>query len=490
MRYLLPALLLSGCASVRPPASLPTAGGAPPPTTVVVRGTAANAGPRDSVRLWYNPQPGRSGRTSVKAPIGAEGKFELKLTGLAQAIDAQLGCGSWFETVFLAPGDSLLLAFDRQQLFETLRFAGRGAYANTYLTRAQRQFDYTPGSWPEEQYHDLPPAEFRQRADARHQQQLDTLAAYHARQPLPDALLRTRRQVLAVQHGTSLLRYVAAQRLATQQEVPLPANYYDFLARLPLRDYYFPTCSSALVDPLAHLLHSYAEVRLLPPSGRLPTAPGTADRLYAQATADFGDTPARDDLLSGVLTRELGSHSETGLQAVQAIWPTFRARTHDSAAVREVRQALRRNTPLQPGNLAPEFRLRDASGQAVSLTDFRGKVVYLDFWYSHCAPCLAEAPAATVLKKQFAGREVVFLYVSIDHDAALWQRTLAKHSLAGPNSVHLLDAEGWQAARPFQVSGYPSYWIIGRDGRIWRGDAPRPSAGAATVAALEQALAE
>jgi hypothetical protein len=56
--------------------------------------------------------------------------------------------------------------------------------------------------------------------------------------------------------------------------------------------------------------------------------------------------------------------------------------------------------------------------------------------------------------------------------------------------VHLLDKGGWQAARPFHVGGYPNYWIIGRDGRIRRGDAPRPSAGAATVAALELALAE
>jgi thiol-disulfide isomerase/thioredoxin len=126
----------------------------------------------------------------------------------------------------------------------------------------------------------------------------------------------------------------------------------------------------------------------------------------------------------------------------------------------------------------------------VTLSSFRGKVVYLDFWYSHCVPCLAEAPAAALLKKQFLGRDVVFLYISIDENAALWQRTMAKHRLASPNSVHLLDQEGWLAARPFHVGSYPSYWIIGRDGRIRQGDAPRPSAGATVVAALEQALAE
>lgn len=194
-------------------------------------------------------------------------------------------------------------------------------------------------------------------------------------------------------------------------------------------------------------------------------------------------------VVSEALAKELYSHSETGLAAVQAILPTFRARTRDSMSVRDVRQALRATVPLQVGNQAPDFRLTDADGKAVSLRDFRGKVVYLDFWYSHCAPCLAEAPAGITLKKQFLGRDVVFLYVSIDGDANLWHRTIARHALASTNSVHLLDKEGWQAARPFQVAGYPSYWIIGRDGRIRRGDAPRPRAGAETVAALEEALA-
>lgn len=392
--------------------------------------------------------------------------------------------------MYLTPGDSLEATFDQKNVWETLRFTGRGAYANTYLTRAQRQFDYAPDNSPEALYHDLEPAEFRQRVDARQQQQLDTLAAYHAHLPLPEALLRSRHQVLAVQHGTSLLRYVAMQKNTARREPQLPADYYNFLAGLSLREYYFPACAASLADPLAHFFYSYGSARLLLPSGQLATAPGTAEQLYAQATADFGDTPARDYVVRGVLERELYSQSGTSQAAVRAILPMFLARTQDSTSVRDVRRALQATTPLQPGNVAPDFRLADAEGKPVSLRDFRGKVVYLDFWYSHCAPCLAEAPAGIILKKRFLGRDVVFIYVSIDVDAGLWQRTMTKHALASPNSVHLLDAEGWLAARPFQVAGYPSYWIIGRDGRIRRGDAPRPSAGATIVAALEQALAE
>jgi len=426
----------------------------------------------------------------VKAPLGPTGAFELEIKDPAGPIDAQLALGSFFETVFFTPGDSQVVAIDRQDAWGSLRFSGRGAYANTYLTRAQRQFDYNSESKPESQTADMSPVEFRKRADAQLQQQLDTLASYHARQPLPNALLRTRRQVLALHHATSLLHYAVAQHREPKGSASLPADYYDFLARLPLRDYYYPTISSSIVDPLAHLLFAYIKARLLLPTGQLDTAPGTAERLYNQATADFGDTPARDYVLSRTLVGELYRHSSTSLAAVQAILPTFWAHTRDSMSVREVRQAWQKSAPLQAGSMAPTFRLNNAEGRAVTLNDFRGKVVYLDFWYSNCRPCLAEASAAQALKKKFLGQDVAFLYISIDLGAALWRRTIAKYALDSPNSVHLLDPEGWLAARPFQIAGYPSYWIIGRNGRIRRGDAPRPSAGTETVLALEQALAE
>jgi peroxiredoxin len=492
MKYFFPTLLLCGCASMRPqPPALGTA--AAPPTTVLLLGRVAHPVPADTVRVTYNPQPGRGRNTSVKAPVDSAGTFRLELCGLTGPIDAQLSStrGSWFQTVCFTPGDSLTIEYDRQQFLETIRFTGRGAYANTYLSRAQRQFDYaTPGTKPEEQDRSLPPAAYQARVQALLQQQLDTLAAYQAHQPLPDALLRSRRQVLAVRHATSLLRYVTAEKRRTQREPQLPAGYYDFLNQLPLREYYLPNVAASLYDPLAHFLVGYQNARLLPPSGRLPTAPDAAERLYAQATADFGDTPARDYVVSTVLTSELSSHAATSLAAVQAVLPTFWDCTRDSLSVREVRAAMRANTPLQPGNLAPEFRLTSADGKAVSLKDLRGKVVYIDFWYSSCKPCLAEAPAAQELKKKFLGQDVVFLYISIDQGPALWHRTIAKYALDSPNSVHLQDPEGWLAARPFHVSGYPSYWIIGRDGRIRQGAAPRPSAGSTAVAALEQALAE
>jgi peroxiredoxin len=203
----------------------------------------------------------------------------------------------------------------------------------------------------------------------------------------------------------------------------------------------------------------------------------------------LGLTRARDQAMYQLLSYEAVAGNPA---AVLAAYPTFRAQNRDSVLGREMRQLVRRQSALQVGQPAPGFSLLDESGKKLSLSDFKGKVVYLDFWASWCGPCLAETPAGATLKKTFAGREVAFVYVSIDRNPEAWRKAVAAHSLAGASSVHLLDLPGGpdSAAEAYLAHAIPSYWIIGRDGRIRSAHAPRPSEGAATVAALEQALAE
>lgn len=486
MKRLLFLLLISGCAAVHntPVAVVPPSAKS---TTVVITGMVRNARTNDTVRVSFK-EPARRG--IFKAPVGADGTFRLLVPGLTVPVDAQLACG-WFETVYLTPGDSMNLTLDRKAFLETLRFSGSGAATNNYLTQTQRHFGYHSDEMPEA----LPavatatPEAFTRLADAYRQRQLDTMAVYQARQPLPEVVMRSRRLVFDFQRAVSLLNYAAKRKYSLKQEPVLPTNYYDFLQALPLRTVTDQTAGASLLEVWHILLESYYHARLLPPNGQLLATPGTAERLYAIATADFGDTPARDYMLGTLLANQLYDFPGTAQAPVQAILPTFRTTNRDSVVAGYVRRALQATAPLQRGKPAPDVLLRDETGKAVALHDFRGKVVYVDFWYSNCAPCLAEAPAATTLKKKFLGRDVVFLHISVDADQALWQRTMKKHALASPNSVHLLDPKGAKAATAFAVAGYPTYWIIGRDGLIWRSAAPRPSAGAETVSALEQALA-
>lgn len=66
--------------------------------------------------------------------------------------------------------------------------------------------------------------------------------------------------------------------------------------------------------------------------------------------------------------------------------------------------------------MAPDFTLNDASGKAVTLSEFRGKVVLLNFWATWCAPCRVEIPWFTEFQKTYGDRDFVVLGVSLDED--------------------------------------------------------------------------
>ena len=119
---------------------------------------------------------------------------------------------------------------------------------------------------------------------------------------------------------------------------------------------------------------------------------------------------------------------------------------------------------LQPGQPAPDFTLDDLDGQPVSLSQFKGHVVLIDFWASWCVPCIDNLPYLRKIKKKTDDWPVVFLNISLDADEAAWREAIDKHEVEG---VHVR-ADGWGAevAKTYQVMGIPSYYLVDSQGLI------------------------
>ena len=129
-----------------------------------------------------------------------------------------------------------------------------------------------------------------------------------------------------------------------------------------------------------------------------------------------------------------------------------------------VQAALYKALKLQPGQPAPEFTLHDLDGQPVSLSQFKGQVVLLDFWASWCGPCIGDLPDLRRIKRKAADQPLVFLNLSLDTDEAAWREAVDKHEIEG---VHVR-ADGWGAdvAKSYQVNSLPSYYLVDSQGLI------------------------
>ncbi len=116
----------------------------------------------------------------------------------------------------------------------------------------------------------------------------------------------------------------------------------------------------------------------------------------------------------------------------------------------------------QQGALAPDFSLADLSGQPVSLSSFRGKVVLLDFWATWCVPCREETPHLVGLQNKYGGQGLQIIGVSMD-DGPEPVRDFYQHFKMN-YPVVMGDAKTGELYGG--VLGLPIAFIIGPDGRI------------------------
>ena len=148
----------------------------------------------------------------------------------------------------------------------------------------------------------------------------------------------------------------------------------------------------------------------------------------------------------------------------QRKWEEFQESNPHPEYTETVQAALYKALKLQPGQPAPDFTLYDLDGQPVSLSQFKGQVVLLDFWASWCGPCIGDLPDLRAIKEKAADQPLVFLNLSLDTDEAAWREAVDKHEIEG---VHVR-ADGWGAdvAKSYQVNSLPSYYLVDSQGLI------------------------
>ena len=119
-------------------------------------------------------------------------------------------------------------------------------------------------------------------------------------------------------------------------------------------------------------------------------------------------------------------------------------------------------TPELIGREAPDFERPDLSGGRVALSDFRDRVVLVDFWATWCGPCHLQHEILKPLYEEYRGRSVVFLGVNVGED----EQTVADFARDRPQPWPVLLDPDSSLSFEYQVYTLPTLVIVGTDGKV------------------------
>lgn len=173
----------------------------------------------------------------------------------------------------------------------------------------------------------------------------------------------------------------------------------------------------------------------------------------------YPDSPAAAFYLYRYFTYQLPLDS---LKAVRAkLSPSLAA----SPYVTDLDEIIGKLENVQIGKTAPEFSLPDTGGVNVSLSDFRGQYVLLDFWASWCPPCRRENPNVVKAFRENKDKHFTIVGISLDNNKDKWLKAIADDSLTW---THVSDLKYWDSEIPalYGVRGIPANVLLDPDGVI------------------------
>jgi peroxiredoxin len=114
------------------------------------------------------------------------------------------------------------------------------------------------------------------------------------------------------------------------------------------------------------------------------------------------------------------------------------------------------------GKQLPDFELSDLKGGKHRLSDYKGKVVLVNFWATWCPPCVKEMPSMQRLKDKYQGKDFQILAVNMGEDPTTITIFLEKMNVDFPI---LLDRDG-AILKQWKIFAFPTTFLVGKDGNI------------------------
>ncbi|MBT33929.1 MAG: hypothetical protein CMO01_30060 [Thalassobius sp.] len=392
-------------------------------------------------------------------------------------------------SVYLSPGDDLQLKIINKGEEVVYHYSGKGSAVNNYLLQSDSiHQELIEGNG--NIIFRLNPTDFNARIDSIRMALQQFHKAYSDTVNLPENIrkslaLRDRINLIGLKLSNDLANYDENENLNLGREKNTSVNYDTSYFTIPFepalledeltKDLYAQSLALYLTLNIAWPAFNMLDVK----DGYVNDSIPQADIFPYITSQMLKKTKLPHNVKEFLTAKEVYANLQSnGIStSSDSLINDFKRNYKDSKYLADIQKEYTRRLSIIPGKPAPDFMGLTPEGDQVLLSDFKGKVVYLDFWATWCGPCVQQFPHAKILEEAYEENdEVVFLYVSMDRDKEKWQEMVKAKNLSG---IHIIDVEkdeksAWQK---YLLTGVPQYILIDQSGLIVNENPPIPSSG-------------
>lgn len=161
-----------------------------------------------------------------------------------------------------------------------------------------------------------------------------------------------------------------------------------------------------------------------------------------------------------------------GIQQAQRYLDSFYNYVKDPAMLDAMKELNNKWLKIEKGKPSPDFSATDINGKKFSLSDFKGKFVYIDIWATWCGPCRKEAPYLSKMEEKYIEKDIYIISLSCDQDRDTWKNFVVKNQKGGIQ-LHLNSDSKFM--EEYMISGIPHFILLDKEGKIVDSKMTRPS---------------
>ena len=367
--------------------------------------------------------------------------------------------GNESSLIYLDRGYALHLNIDTNEFDETIKYSGKNANENTFLALKFLVVEKMTGNTKE--FYILSPDAFKKKAAEIKSALIDSLAKSNAN----EVFTEIEKTNIHYDYLANLLQYPRTHSyFAKIEKVDLPVRFLNETEGLDFDNSEDYKNSDGYQQIVTNNFYT-----TLGAKAKKDSVP------FEDIALEYIKTLKSKNIKNGLL-KTLSYRVSPNNEKAEDLYKAIIAISTDTAFNNKLTISFNKIKTLAKGQPSPTFNYENYKGGNTTLADLAGKYVYIDVWATWCGPCIAEIPALKIVEKNYHGKNIQFVSISIDQmkDHEKWKKMVIEKELGG---IQLFADNDWksQFVTDYGIEGIPRFILIDPDGKIVTANAHRPS---------------